>query len=268
MVVDNNKKVESYLQGLEHQGQINRETLEGYKKELELFKEFVYPESLVTQTNYGILRYIEKLKERYSPLTIKKKVTILNGFYKYLLKKEIIEVNPVEGVTLPTNQKARERQVDKGEIRSVLDYCDNDPKGTRDKLLITLISLSGEKINDLLSIKLDDIILFKEINILKKKGIIKVELDEESSQLLRDYIENKRDKIEEPREEYLFKNLSRQNFRARFIKYCKMAGINEEISPVEIKKIVKKERDSLVEEGLEREKKIKEAYIKIGIGDD
>lgn len=264
----NNKIISSYFQGLERQKKVKIDTLKGYKKELELFEKFIYPESFITQTNYSILRYIERLEERYSPLSIKKKITVLNGFYNNMLKNGVIDINPVSEITLGTIPKERESKVKKGEIRGVCDYCGVDPKGLRDKLLITLLTVTGEKITDLLSIRTRDIILFKEINILKKNGVIRLELDSETSEFLKEYIENQRDKIQEGREEYLFKELSRQNFRARFKKYCKMAGIENEISPTEIKKIFKQEKDSSKISELERMEIIRETYIKIGIGDD
>ena len=52
------------------------------------------------------------------------------------------------------------------------------------------------------------------------------------------YILEMRDKIDEPKGEYLFKNLSRQNFRARFIKYSKLAGIEAAVSPNEVKNTI------------------------------
>ena len=65
----------------------------------------------------------------------------------------------------------------------------------------------------------------------------------------------------------MFPELSRQNFRARFIAYGKKAGIDHEVSPNMIKKANSQYRES--EEGRETLlEKIKKVYLEIGIGDD
>ncbi|MGL5054234.1 MAG: tyrosine-type recombinase/integrase [Fusobacteriaceae bacterium] len=265
---NNIELIYTYIESLSREKKISQNTIEVYQKEIGEFIDYIYPENILSANNLKVMRYIEKLKENYSERTIKRKLISINGLYKFLFKNEIILLNPLDGIKFEIAPKKTSTNFNNGEINTLLDYCEENPKGVRDKLLISLLLSSGLKINDLLDIKTKDIIGFEEINILKKNGRISISLEEKDKILLKRYILENRDKIEEEREEYLFKNLTRQNFRARFIKYSKMAGIKGDISPNEIKKITEQKKNSEKLDKIDTLEKIRAEYIKIGIGDD
>lgn len=257
-----------YLEFLKLKGKIKIETIDCYKKEIEDFVDFISPESVLDVTNFRFIKYIETLEKKYSLGGIRRKIAAINGLYKYYLKKGIITIDPIEGVKVVNNQVKENNYIKQIEINKLLESCDKDPRGERDKLLIMLLSTSGFKINDLLKIRLRDILNYKEINIIKKNGILIISLDEIQRDILKRFINESNPLIEEEKNEFLFKELSRQNFRARFKRCCKNAGIDEEISPNEIKELAIEEKKAL-EESVEEKKKRKRAeYFKIGIGDD
>lgn len=260
--------IHTYIESLSREKKISQNTIEVYKKEINEFIDYIYPENILSVNSLKIMKYIEQLKENFSERTIKRKLISINGLYKYLFRKEMILLNPLEEIKFQIASKETSTNFNNGEINNLLDYCEENPKGIRDKLLINLLLSSGLKINDLLDIKLKDIIGFEEINILKKNGRISISLEEKDRNLLKRYILENRNKIDEEREEYLFKNLSRQNFRARFIKYSKMAGIKGDISPNEIKKITEQKKNSEKLDKIDTLEKIRAEYVKIGIGDD
>lgn len=265
MATDNKNLLETYLNIIKGKKGIKNETLESYKREIELFIDFIYPESILTQTEYGIFRYIKELESRYQDLSVRKKIIVIKGFYKELLKKGLIDINPLEEIKYTAIPRIKEENITMNQVNHIISFCEKNPKGIRDEILINLLIESGEKINDLLKIEMKDIINYQEINILKKDGIIKIEITSELSIKLRNFINVERGKINEENKKLLFQNLSRQNFRARFKKYCTLAGIEEEITPGELKSL-SNSKTKLEEE--EKIKNIKEIYIKIGIGDD
>lgn len=269
MFVENKEIILLYRENLEKNIKLSQDTMNIYIREVEDFKKFIFPENLLSIDQLIIMNYIAKLKEKYSEKTIKRKLVSLNRFYIFAEKKEFIRNNPVQGINIDKKDSIKEIKINHGEIINILDFCPNDVKGKRDRLVITFLMETGLKIREILDIKLSEITNNNEINILKKTGKITIHLSEDSVEKLKNFIENERNKIKEERVEYLFKNLSRQNFRARFIKYCKEAGINEKISPVEIKKSVKmSEFNKENTEKYEYLDKLKQEYMKIGIGDD
>ncbi|MGL4687298.1 MAG: tyrosine-type recombinase/integrase [Fusobacteriaceae bacterium] len=269
-MLDNSKKIlESYTLNLIKKGRVSKETIEIYKNEIESFLNFIGDDDILKVSPLKILNYIEFLKKNFSDSSVKRRLASVNGFFKYLLKKEKINSNPIEGINVKIEVKPIKSKVEIEEIDSILDCCPKDPKGQRDKLIIELFKSSGLKISEILEIKISDIIKNKEINILKKTGKIVINLNEKETDSLKKFIEEFRNQIDEKKENYLFKELTRQNFRARFMKYCKLAGIEGQISPIEIKKTVKKlniakeksESSSYID-------RIRDVYMKIGIGDE
>ncbi len=269
MLSNSKKIVDDYIVNLMKKGRVSEETIEIYKNEIEDFLKFIGNDDILKVRPLKIMNYVQFLKKNFSDSSVKRRLASINGFFKYLLKTEKINCNPTEGINVKIEVKPIKSKVEIGEINSILDFCPENSKGKRDKLVIELLRTSGLKINEILEIKISDIIKNKEINILKKTGKVVIHLEEKESLSLKEFIEEFRNQIDEKKENYLFKELTRQNFRARFIKYCKLAGIEEEISPIEIKKTVKemiiakekKESPSYMD-------KIREIYMKIGIGDE
>ena len=66
----------------------------------------------------------------------------------------------------------------------------------------------------------------------------------------------------------IFQELTREGFRVRFIAYGKRAELTREISPNMIKKIIVEEKTRDEEGILILIDKIREQYMRIGIGDD
>lgn len=265
---DNFRFLDEYRVQQELEGRVSQATLDIYMGEISDFLYSLRDEELEETDLVKAMRYIESLRESFAPHSIKRRLVSLNSFFKFLLKKGIIKNNPFEEIRVEAQVRDESPKLTQGEIRRVMDFCKDDPKGFRDRVIISLLFQTGLKINDVLNIRIEEVINPREIITLKKSGLLKIQVEGESSQLLKEYLELYRGKIEEESERLLFKNLSRQNFRARFMKYCKNAGVKGEISPIEIKKRGLEERreSTLTKEALLQE--IKREYMKIGIGDD
>ncbi|MGL5050293.1 MAG: tyrosine-type recombinase/integrase [Fusobacteriaceae bacterium] len=259
------KLKEQYINELVRKEKISMMTLDVYSKEIDEFMEYLDEESLLKVRPLKIMNYIQFLKKKYSDITVKRKIASLKGLYKYFLKKELIEASPLEGIKVQIKEKKIDSKAGIGHFNRILDFCHSDPKGLRDKMIITLLMKKVFKINDILNIKTSEIINEQEINTLILGEITAINLNKDEANLLKEYSEN-RIKILEKKENYLFKEITRQNFRARFQKYCRLAGI-EEFSPSEIKKTIKKHEEKTQNKD-EFFQKIREEYIRIGIGDD
>lgn len=267
-MADNFRILEEYKRQQEMEGRVTAATLDIYLGEISDFLYYLRDGDLEEVDLIKAMNYIEMLREDFSSHTIKRKLVSINSFFKYLLKGGEILNNPFEEIKIEGEVRDSSAKLTHGQIIRIMDFCKADPKGYRDKVVMAMLFHTGLKINDILSIKMGEIINPKEIMTLKRKGLMKIQLEDETAELLEEYLKNYRGRINEEREEYLFKNLSRQNFRARFMKYCSAAGIEGEISPIEIKKKSMEERkeNSFTKEELLVE--IKKEYMRIGIGDE
>lgn len=249
-------------------GRINSSTLEIYRKDIEDFDGFIIGKDLIDVETQDLVNYIEELKKKYSDMSIYRKMSSLKSFYRYLLKAKIIDVNPTKDIELPNRVKKVTEPLEKWELKRILDVCDETYEGKRDSLVIKLLYESGFKIGDILSLEKDELSRYeyKIINIRSASKILNQKISENLSKELKFFSERLLPNMYTNRNK-LFQELTREGFRVRFIGYGKKAELERDISPNMIKKIVTEEkiRD---EDGVSLIDKIREQYMRIGIGDD
>lgn len=249
-------------------GRINSSTLEIYRKDIEDFDGFIIEKDLIDVETQDLVNYIEELKKKYSDMSIYRKMSSLKSFYRYLLKAKIIDVNPTKDIELPNRVKKVTEPLEKWELKRILDVCDETYEGKRDSLVIKLLYETGFKIGDILSLEKDELSRYeyKIINIRSASKILNQKISESLSKELKFFSERLLPNMYTNRNK-LFQELTREGFRVRFIGYGKKAELERDISPNMIKKIVTEEkiRD---EDGVSLIDKIREQYMRIGIGDD
>lgn len=258
--------VKEFLETSKENGKITDTTHEMYQRDLKDFKEFLGEKNWIDVDNDDILKYIEELKNKYSDRSIYRKVSSLKSFYRYLLQKRIIDFMPMKEIELPKLQKAPVRVLELQELNRILEQCGDSFEGKRDRLVIRLLCETGLKINNILEIEKDmlETYEYKNITAAKGKRLYSEPISEKLGSDLKKYIEM----LKNPEEKRVFGQLSRQGFRARFISYGKKAGIKQEISPNMIKKISIEIKGKYGNDDISFIEKIREAYMKIGIGDD
>ena len=264
---DNIDFVEKFFSDARENQRFSDSTLDMYSRDINEFKEFLGEKDILEVNNESILNYIESLKIRYSDRSIYRKVSSLKTFYKYLLQNRIIESLPIQDIQLPKLQKFVPKELELYELNMILEQCGESFEGLRDSLIIKLLYETGLQINDILNLTRDNLKKydFKSIVVNRGKILFSEPISQEVGDRLKEFVQI----VEEvfPESEKVFPELSRQNFRARFIAYGKKAGIDHEISPNMIKKANSQYKQS--EEGREiLLEKIKKVYLEIGIGDD
>lgn len=260
--------INEFLVDSKANGRINSSTLEIYRKDIEDFDGFIIGKDLIDVETQDLVNYIEELKKKYSDMSIYRKMSSLKSFYRYLLKAKIIDVNPTKDIELPNRVKKVTEPLEKWELKRILDVCDETYEGKRDSLVIKLLYETGFKIGDILSLEKDELSRYeyKIINIRSASKILNQKISESLSKELKFFSERLLPNMYTNRNK-LFQELTREGFRVRFIGYGKKAELERDISPNMIKKIVTEEkiRD---EDGVSLINKIREQYMRIGIGDD
>ena len=152
-------------------------TVNAYKNDLDGFLNFIKEEfdsDSIDDVNYQQIRsWIIKLVESgISNRTVNRKVSSLNSYYKFLLRIEKIETNPlVKHKALKTPKKIQ-IPFSEFEIESVLDDLDLDDsfEGLRNKLIIELFYSTGIRRIELIQLKVNDLdINNKTLKVLGKR---------------------------------------------------------------------------------------------------
>ena len=265
--------LEKFLKASYEKQTVSEISLSMYKKDLVDFKNFLGEKPYESANKNDIADYIKYMEKKYLENSIIRKVSSIKSFYKFLLKIGVIYESPAEMINMSRKEKKTpERKIELNELKSILDCCGEDSKGKRDRIIIKLLSETGMQITDILNLKLSEREEKDYHSFAVKTGneYIIAELTEESSYELKEYVTKYRNNIvKDTYDDKIFCDLSRQNFRARFIKYAEKAGLERGVLPHMIKNRCQYERhEAPYEKKDELLKKIKEEYIRIGIGDD
>lgn len=153
-------------------------TVNAYKKDIETFLNFVNEEDQTTtikEVHYSQIRswIVSLVQKDITNRSINRKISALNSFYKFLLKIEEVNLNPLsKHKALKTSKKVQIPFSEK-EIATVLDQInhDQDFEGLRNKLIIEMFYSTGIRRIELINIKLKDVDLInKTVKILGKRN--------------------------------------------------------------------------------------------------
>lgn len=151
----------SFLDYLQYERNYSEETIKSYREDLRQFEEFAREEiggSAPSEVKAELIReWIVSLMDRgYSSTSINRKLSSLRSFYKYLLKKGVVTVNPLQKVTGPKNRKLLPTFLKESEMDKLLDETDFGEgfKGCRDHLIVGVFYATGIRLSELIG--LDD----------------------------------------------------------------------------------------------------------------
>ncbi|UUV19582.1 tyrosine-type recombinase/integrase [Fusobacteria bacterium ZRK30] len=260
---------------------------EAYKKDIDDFFIFIRYKPLNEIVEEDILNFIKDLKKVYSNNSINRKIISIRGYLKYFYKNGIIDSLPMEKIkNLPPEKRTLEI-LSLEEIEKLREIMDDSPKEYRDRTILDILYETGILISEVLDLRCEDIISedYKVITQIKGVKINKIPLDNSLSERLQIFIEEKRDQLRNKNTK-IFSSISRQNYRARLIKYGKRASLDREIYTHMIrnsvlKNILDTEGAHVVKDRMgystiqntslyssRNTQQIKKIYMEIGIGDE
>ncbi len=204
---------ESFLKYLQYEKRYSAHTVRSYLDDLEQFISFCdFNEDNFepVKINHKKIRswIVNLVNNNISIRSVKRKISTLKSFYKFLLREGLIGYNPVEKVLTPKADNKLPAFINKKHMDVLLDDIDfgNDYKGVRNKLIIEMFYNTGIRVSELINLKIDDV----NINELRlrvtgkrnKERIIPFTRVFKDS--LQEYINIRNDKFRSAGEDYLF----------------------------------------------------------------
>jgi len=165
-------RVQKFIDYLLLEKKYSPHTVVAYQNDIKAFQVFLtqeFSDSEVSTANYSQIRtWIVQLVDcTISNRTINRKISSLNSYYKFLLKTESIETNPlVKHKALKVSKKIQ-IPFSETEVNSVLNSIHtNTFEGLRDKLIVELFYSTGMRRIELAQLQLQDVDL--------SQGLVKV----------------------------------------------------------------------------------------------
>ncbi len=153
------QNTESFYKYLEFERRNSSHTIIAYKNDIGQFCSYLQDEDCTewTQVTSRIVRswMVHLINDGVSARSVNRKVSTLKVFFRYLMREEIIETNPAEGVITPKVPKRLPVFVKEVEMDSLLDCVSfsEDFSGERDRLIIEMFYHTGMRLSELVSLK-------------------------------------------------------------------------------------------------------------------
>ncbi len=230
-----------FIKSLTEKGS-SRNTIDSYERDINAFVNYCYSigisdYSQVTNTNAQ--SYIKHLYDSgMVPSTVKRHLSAVRSFYKYLILIGQAYVNPFLGVEVQKVERKMPQILTSREVELLLDQPDlNELKGIRDKAMLELLYASGLRVSELIDLNVENLNLefgYVRCGDAPKERI--VPLYPMAVKSLETYINSTRRIYSKPGNNALFINfsgdrLTRQGFWKIIKHYQQLAGITTDITP-------------------------------------
>jgi integrase/recombinase XerC len=165
--------IASFLKYIQYEKRFSRHTITSYRTDLKQFQEYlrtVYDNTPAEAADYGLVRsWIVSLSdEGLDASSINRKIASLRAFYRFLLRGEHLQKDPMQRVKGVKVKKKLPHFVKESEMSSVIDspvFTDDLP-GRRDKLILEMLYGTGMRLSELIGLRDTDVNL--------RGGVLKV----------------------------------------------------------------------------------------------
>ena len=223
---------------------LSKNTLESYRSDLEQFSNWLKTKDLSFSktAEKDILSYLSFLfKSGLGSKTVARKLSSLKSFFRYLVFKSIIQIDPSNDIETPKLLKSIPKSISEKEIEKLLDAPDEKTDiGLRDKTMIETLYSCGLRISELTNLEL--------LNLNLRQGVIRVigkgqkerlvPMGDQLISLLENYlVSTRKNFLKKKNSDFLFlssrgQKMTRQSFWHRIKYYCINCGFEpEKISP-------------------------------------
>ena len=153
-------------------------TVEAYRRDLDQWVRFTTggdPAALdpIDVARSDLRQWVAHISAKASARTVKRKISALRAFYRFLLKRGDIAVNPATGLSLPKPSKSLPVYVRPEETSAILDadVPADDFASVRDRLILDLLYTTGMRCSELTGLLDADVDTAKgELKVLEKRN--------------------------------------------------------------------------------------------------
>ncbi len=162
--------IEFFLKYIQFEKRSSEHTLTAYRIDMKQFTEYLqksYDFSHPQLADFQMIRswIVSMAEKKVENRSINRKIATLRTFYKFLLKKKIIEKDPMFKVSALKTGKSIPSFVRESELDTLLDdvQFSEDFSGVRDKLVLELLYGTGMRLSEMINLKEQDIDAYKRV---------------------------------------------------------------------------------------------------------
>jgi len=157
--------IDSFLDYLRFERNYSENTVLAYAKDLHQFEDFVKEKKegvfIPEDVDVDIVRnwMVSLLDEKMSSLSVNRKLSSLKSFFKFLMKQELISVDPLRFVVGPKTKKPLPYFIKDKDMENLLDdyEFEDDFEGMRNHLMLEMLYDTGMRRSELIGLRDSDI---------------------------------------------------------------------------------------------------------------
>ncbi|HMP17296.1 MAG TPA: tyrosine-type recombinase/integrase, partial [Gemmatales bacterium] len=242
-----NEALASFLQFLVNEKNASEHTSKAYRDDLsqavEFFRSHLGKEAKIQQINTRHIRsFLAHLHEQgFSKSTISRRLAAMRSWFKYLLRQNMIEQSPAEGIRGPKREKRLPKFLTEESTDKILDQPASDRTlGTRDLAILETIYSAGLRVSECVQLDMGDVNLEEQVILIRGKG--KKErlafLGKKAADLLLEWLKERNEilKIKDKETHAVFINkygsrLTTRSVGRMMAKYLQQLGMSGQASP-------------------------------------
>ena len=188
--------LDHYINYLLFEKRFSSHTVEAYQFEVRQFEEFLNKvnESVKSVDYHQLRTYFSTLLEQgRHPNSVNRSLSALKTYYHFLMREGVVHNDPIVGVKALRKPRKLPTTVSANSLSVMLDaegVFGADFAGIRDRLVMELLFGTGIRLSELLSIRMEDVDLYKEQILIhgKRNKQRLVPLTSSLTKLLREYV--------------------------------------------------------------------------------
>lgn len=154
------QSIQNYINFLKFEKNFSNHTIIAYENDLMDFADFISEKSISDINKNDIRSFLTFLSEKELQVkSIRRKISSVRSFFKFLMKENIIKHNPCTGIILPKLKKNIPEFTDANPILNYLsqNINEDDFEGIRNHLIIDLLYQTGIRRSELHQLKWSDV---------------------------------------------------------------------------------------------------------------
>ena len=226
---------------LRFERKLSDHTVVAYLNDLDQFIEGSGHRDLTRVDERDLQRFLQTETERGIDIRSQaRKLSSLRQFFRFLMKRDVISINPVDKIHSPHQVKRLPKTVNEKQITQLLAAPPSDTAaGLRDKAMLELLYATGLRVTELVTLNFNQVRMDPGILLVMGKGRKErlVPLGSRARQALDAYLKRGRPALAKLPNETLFlsrfgRGMSRQAFWQLVKKYALLAGLSpKQVSP-------------------------------------
>ncbi|HEX6651054.1 MAG TPA: tyrosine recombinase XerC [Pyrinomonadaceae bacterium] len=159
------KLIEQFLEHLRYERNVSAHTLRNYASDLEQFIQFLAPDKKtkppdVTEIDHLTIReWLSSLHtDQKKKSSIARKLAALRTFFQFLVREQVLELNPAKLVSTPKLEKKLPKHLSIEEAIRFIETPDPETElGKRDRAMLELMYATGVRVAELTTLNLGDV---------------------------------------------------------------------------------------------------------------